>query len=511
MKRHGQDPALQAEIQQQIHLFQEAPMEGAAPLSALCAAAKSARERALINQAFSDRTPLYQALASDVAKTRKNAARLLGALESQSDTPALLQALQREETRFVRPSIILALGATGGQEARKALQALPLPALDAEDKHDREEGEALRMALSRLSPGSKHRFTGLSSPRTITLYAPAGFGTLLGQELEGLGIAVRNVWSDGVQVLTQDWKGLFRARCFTEALFPLGQATLPPPDGQGRYDAGITGTSAAAACRVPLFQLLQSCHDGPPPYSYRVECRLETDRGAFARAVAAKFDSAGQVLRNSPSQYEVELRVQPFNQGRLDVLCKLFTYQDQRFGYRRQAISASIQPATAAALCRYSQAFTPQRPLRVLDPCCGSGTLLIERGLLSPCACLTGLELVGDTVQKARENVAAAHSIAKILHKDCLTFQAREPFDLVLANLPFGNRVGSHDDNRRLYAGLLEKLPQWLAPGGVAILYTMEYALLQRCIKGQRAMAPISQARTAAGGLLPWVVALKKQ
>ena len=97
-----------------------------------------------------------------------------------------------------------------------------------------------------------------------------------------------------------------------------------------------------------------------------------------------------------------------------------------------------------------------------------------------------------------------------MVHKDCTAFVPRAPYDLILSNLPFGNRVGTHQDNERLYAQLCAMLPEWLASGGVAVLYTMEYTLLHRCLSKQKSLRRIGETRTAAGGLLPWVVVVGK-
>ena len=96
----------------------------AAACAFLCRCAKrqayAARIGALLGE---DRTALYAALRSDAPKLRKNAARLAGALADARDVPALVSALAAEGQRFVRPSLLLALGACGGEEAKAALDA----------------------------------------------------------------------------------------------------------------------------------------------------------------------------------------------------------------------------------------------------------------------------------------------------------------------------------------------------------------------------------------------------
>lgn len=469
----------------------------AAALSALCAAAKAKAAREYIDRTVS-RDKLYAALTGADPKARKNAARLVGALEKQVDVPALIDALSREETRFVRPSMILALGALGGEAAAAYLLALPEPQANdpTEEKHAREEAEALRRARARLTPAKTHAFTGFTRPHSAIVTAPAGFAPLLQAELAALSITARPAGEDTLSLAVQDVKALYRARCFNELLFPLADGIDMRPE------------AVAKAVRVPFLSLLQDALAGEPPYAYRVECPDIPDRAAFISALAHALD--GNELLNSPSQYEAELRLAVQENGNLRALCKLYPITDPRFLYRKRAIPASMHPATAACVARYAAGYA-KNVRRVLDPFCGSGTLLIEWARIKPNCELTGVDIVRGTLDIAKENMEAAGVRAGLVHKDSVGFVARAPYDLVLSNLPFGNRVGTHKENEALYFALCEKLNEWLAPGGVAVLYTMEYSLLSRCLKKQPGLKRVGETRTAAGGLLPWVFMVKRE
>ena len=92
---------------------------------------------------------------------------------------------------------------------------------------------------------------------------------------------------------------------------------------------------------------------------------------------------------------------------------------------------------------------------------------------------------------------------------DCTRWQPEEPCDEIISNLPFGNRVGTHESNRALYRALAERLPRWLKPGGIAVLYTMEIQLLQQCLATQPALELLQLTRTEAGGLKPGIFILR--
>ena len=91
-----------------------------------------------------------------------------------------------------------------------------------------------------------------------------------------------------------------------------------------------------------------------------------------------------------------------------------------------------------------------------------------------------------------------------------LALRLPRPVDEIWANLPFGNRVGNHAYNVRLYQGLVQRLPAWLAPGGIAVLYTMEGKLLRQCLAAAPPLTLLEEHRVEAGGLEPKVLIVRR-
>lgn len=462
----------------------------AAALSALCEQAKKQAARQALQAC--DFACIHAALRSGEPKARKNAARLLSAVGTQADVPALTEALAREETRFVVPSMLLALGAIGGPLAKEALLAYapPAPASPEQEKHCAEIQAAYKKALGRLAPQPAAAIRSLSEPIPLLLVPPAGFAEALLDELRAHGAHGEAV-PGGVRVVERDIGALYRCRCLLEALIPCGE-TQPEPE-------------AIAAAAKRGWQCF--CPAGnEPALPYRIELRQYAgDRSDFIRRIARAVGGT-----DNPSGYAFELRVDCLPERTARVFVKPCAVNDQRFAYRKSALPASIHPVTAAAIVRTAKLrcgwdMGVQAHRRVFDPCCGSGTLLIEAGRLFGGAALMGTDIAANAVRIARENAAAAHCRATVLQKDCLRFVSRGPFDLVVTNLPFGNRVGTHESNEALYRGLAAKLPELLAPDGLAALYTMEGRLLERCLRAQRALTIIDSIRTDAGGLTPRV------
>lgn len=472
-------------------LFTEERNAAACGFLCACAKKKTIREN-MAMRLSQDRTPLYAALKDEASKMRKNAARLCGALANPEDEQALIDALASEDTRYVRPSLILALGAIGGEKASQTLMNYVVE--EGDPKHMSAEKEALMMARAKCVRVETHEFIGFKKTQDVELRSPKWLSDSLADELRALGIPVKRVVSDAVIARTTQLRDLYQARCFFEALLPLGKC-----------ERGVASIAEAASGFAPL---LQSCHGGKPPFAYRIEVRGEMiDRASIAKGVAAALD--GETLHNSPSNYEAELRVE-FGTKSVKLYAKLYTLPDTRFDYRKESLPASIHPATAAAVIRTAKAYLKE-DARVLDVCCGSGTMLFEREKYLPCATLTGIDIAHKAIDCARENAKAGQSRAKFIANDCIRFKADRPFDELISNLPFGNRVGSHDENEMLYAYILDALPKWLNKDGVAILYTMEYTLLKKLLHERENLILEKQEKTDAGGLTPGIFIIRQK
>jgi len=454
-------------------------------LSKLCADAKKQVAADRIVAAIADRTLIYACLESKRPKTRKNAARLLGALGRSRDAAALANALGQELTLLVVPSLLLALGAVGGSRAEEALEDYPVPTAKDESEvgHVREIRLALQKAKNRFDTTEFPPLTALARAETVLLTAPQGFSDLLREELRELGYSPAP-HPLGATVKTADLAGVLRARCAVELLLPLTERVPCTPEAVAKAFAKA------------------------PDLPYRLELRnYPGDRAAFLTELAERLGGT-----NNPSHYAWELRIQC--DGKYATLFKKpCTVPDTRCGYRYGTVSASIHPATAACLVRFAakhKTHAKEEP-HVLDPFCGSGTLLFERELFGPCESLQGVDLTENAVRTARLNAKKGYSDAQFIQKDCLKFRPAVPVDELYANLPFGNRVGSHENNEQLYRSFVSLLPAWLAKDGFALLYTMESNLLERCIRHTPELTVKERLRTEAGGLQPWVLLVTRK
>ena len=195
---------------------------------------------------------------------------------------------------------------------------------------------------------------------------------------------------------------------------------------------------------------------------------------------------------------------------RCDLYWKLWNVRDERYPWRKGTLPASIHPALGYALTRRALSLVKRERPAVFDPFCGSGSLLFAAEAQANCRSLLGVDKSGSAIAIARENAKAGNSKARFVCRDIQRFEAKSGADLVISNLPFGTRVGSHKENETLYARFLRRLPYYMNEQGVAVLYTADGKLLERLIKENPQLALREKRRTAAGGLSPWIFTIDK-
>jgi tRNA (guanine6-N2)-methyltransferase len=136
--------------------------------------------------------------------------------------------------------------------------------------------------------------------------------------------------------------------------------------------------------------------------------------------------------------------------------------------YKQRHIPGSLKPPVAAALLYLAGTASG---MCVLDPCCGTGTILIE-------AALRGASVVGGdndraALAAAQTNSKAAGIAAKLQLWDAQNLpMASSSIDRIVCNLPWGREVSVDVALKLLYKHLCEEMQRVLAPGGRIALLT---------------------------------------
>lgn len=143
--------------------------------------------------------------------------------------------------------------------------------------------------------------------------------------------------------------------------------------------------------------------------------------------------------------------------------------------YHQQNLPGSLKPPVAAAMIQMADLQPGQV---MIDPFCGTGTLVIEAALQGIVA--VGGDILPQAVRGAQVDVPIEAAQAALFRWDA----RRLPFvdssvDGIVANLPWGKQVGLPDDLPALYRASFAEMRRVVMPGGVIVLLTSQPDLLE--------------------------------
>lgn len=152
---------------------------------------------------------------------------------------------------------------------------------------------------------------------------------------------------------------------------------------------------------------------------------------------------------------------------------------------------------------------------RVLNIACGSGTLLIERLVLAKVRSAIGCDRDQEAVQCAQRNLHAAGyaESARLEMWDATALPLPDAsVDVLCADLPFGQLIGSHRDNEALYPRLIAEAARVADHDARMVLLTHEVRLLERMLD-QYAHSWIVEdvVKVRSGGMTPRIFLLRRR
>lgn len=232
------------------------------------------------------------------------------------------------------------------------------------------------------------------------------------------------------------------------------------------------------------------------PVGYRIECVGDIKEKEKITKLVKDLCSSSSLLVNNPSDYSFTFYVQTAkndNMGFIAFKCD-FLFKN-RFPYRKNCLPASINPVTANIIANIANSFSS--PKSVCDCFCGTATMLIERAETVH-ANFFGSDINEKAVEMAKENCFLANVQAKIIRKNVTLLSGK--FDEIISNLPYGLRVGNHENNFEIYSALAKKCKTVLNKNGLAFLYTADKACLRKLLK-QNGLTLINEIPMESGGL----------
>jgi 23S rRNA G2445 N2-methylase RlmL len=120
----------------------------------------------------------------------------------------------------------------------------------------------------------------------------------------------------------------------------------------------------------------------------------------------------------------------------------------------------------------------------VLNIGCGSASLLIERLAAAPARIAIGCDREVEALLCAKENIDASGATSiRLEHWDATALPTPDAWvDVMLADLPFGQLVGSHANNTVLYPRILQEAARVVIGGGLFAAITQDIRLWERLV-----------------------------
>ena len=397
---------------------------------------------------------LFRLLSDPDPKVRKSAALILGETENEDALPALIEAWQKEQTLYIREDYLKAISKLdyseylptfrrrvselyeelaaenptaenpmGERETETASHLSEAPGTESREsalwdnnKHLYAEIRILSEMLRKMEKHQRHRFVQRDpAPDLILICSRAQTSVTMDQISSG----TKKLMTGGVRVRAGSFDEILRIRTWTECLFPIPGAH--PISGDEKMLAQKLHELKIGAYLSYLHEdrshnVPENAEEGQGGkktdcFFYRIELKdMKMDRqkkGVFIRRIASRLDELERgKLQNAESEYEAEIRLILRQDGSYMPMLKLFTIGDRRFIYRRMSISQGMSPTTAALAVEIARPFL-KAGAQILDPFCGTGTLLIERNLAVHADPIYGIDHYEDAIKAAKANTQA--------------------------------------------------------------------------------------------------------
>ena len=404
-------------------------------------------------------------LSNEDAKARKATAAIMGAVIEVEFLPLLYKAYCEETVRFVKCAYLQAMAdydySGYMDELRARIETLESSEVEEDEvKHVAEELKALRKLVPDSVKAEKHVFCNPSKPVQVVLTTKKELVQMLMEKVEG-GKAI----FCGVMTATDKITALSKIRVYKDLLFPLNN--MRPIAKKDLANVIACGN---------LVELLELMHEkSKAAFRFRVSGK-DLDLSMLSGKIEAL--SRGR-LCNSVSDYEIEIKLLAGKEENYLAFLQLHTMNNNRFAYRKEHVAASIHPVNAAIVAELTSEYM-KKDAQILDPCCGVGTMLIERNKIVPAKHIYGVDVFGVAIQGARVNAKAAHADINFINRDYFDFTHEYLFDEIISNLP---DFKSRTETDSFYEKFFAKSKEMLKADGIMIITCCEKNLVKKHIR----------------------------
>ena len=338
--------------------------------------------------------------------------------------------------------------------------------------------------MVKMNCAAMHRTVVACSDGEVRFLATAipGVGPILATELaEVAGATVGAIENDGRNDVVPfaleraiEWSRLRTAEDIYAELRVFESRGSGNRDGPSRKRGGALGTALGPLVRelvderalADALDILGTRWRTGVGTTFRVIARV-TDESRFRRT-ALRDEVSGAIAELRPrwrvdDPADVEVWVIQTGPHRFRSAVRITDATMRHRGGRVEERSGALRPTVAAAMVRLVGPPAGSRVL--LDPCCGSGTIVAE-------ARDAGWRARGTDIDTAALAIARAnYTNATFEEADLLALDvASGSIDAVVTNLPFGQQFGRGADATAWLTGALAELARAISPRGSVVL-----------------------------------------
>jgi tRNA (guanine6-N2)-methyltransferase len=279
------------------------------------------------------------------------------------------------------------------------------------------------------------------------------------------------------------------------------------PRGDGKPDS-----QALAAVRKGGFNDLR--HNSP----FRITCYAPAEASGTRRLVEQVIGTEAVRESGAPvnlTRYDINYGIE-FLDERI-FFGSIFKDEDETPRYRKTfQVRSSVKPHIAASMLRLIGFVT--KPGVLLDPCCGSGTILLEAAATHAGTRLYGVDVDSLCAQGAQKNLLALFPDqmgSRIYQGDARKLEELFPansIDYLVTNPPFGIRTGTRINFYWFYRELLKGANRLLSSTGrIALLVGRQRGIFNRAVKEDGNFKTLHIRVIDASGLFPALYVLSRK
>ena len=434
----------------------------------------SRNKDALLLMIKDDFSVFYELLKNSEPKIRKNTAIVLGVLGNKDSVDKLYDAYKAEDVMYNMASYVEAIRKIDHtkyvDELKARFNELKKTQLTPDNKkHILDEMKQLKSIFGT----GKQEFIGYNLTNECILTTNRNFKDITASALKNIP---HKDFTAGVIVKTDKLKQVLPIRTYDEILFiPDGAKTVSNDPVKAAAELAAGGIKEYIFQRVGIVGD-RTGQDDTVKVNFRTDLRLKgkKENNDFVKKFSSEIEAlTNWELSNSVSDYAVEIRLIENAAGKLNVLIKFNILKDVRFTYRKETIAAGIKPYLAATLMQLASPYLKGNTT-VLDPFCGTGTLLAERELVANARLYYGIDIFGDAIEKAKNNLKSFGLLKKteLINKDFFDFEHAYKYDEIVTDLPFVTENKSLKDIENIYAAFFDKIDELLEKKAIVVLYS---------------------------------------